>query len=197
MLRLIFMHPDQTSGTELELPPDATFQMALDHLLQKGFITDHDFHYEVLSPQGELIDLVVKPHGTLAENGIVDGSTILLASLDATGTRDLASLLSLWNDVYPYLDQLGTGVTLSGGGFAIGTWARRVFGTRLTPNRFASSLTHREQWNVDDLTRELAISPDEAKGLLKGFGYVYNRRLNKYQKSNRTDEIVKEMRRYG
>lgn len=197
MMRLTFKHPDQTSSTELELPPDATFQMALDQLLQEGFITPQDFHFEVLSPEGELIDLVVKTQCSAEENGIVDGSTILLTSLDAAETRDLTSLLSLWNDAYPYLDQLGTGVTLGGGAWAIGMWARGVFGTRFTPNRFASSLTHREQWDVDDLTRELAISPDEAKGLLKGFGYVYNRRLGKYQKSNRTDEIVKEMRRYG
>jgi len=92
------------------------------------------------------------------------------------------NLWDMWQTVYPYLDQLGTILGIAGSAIGLGIWIKKKFSQSYSPSKFVALITNKELWNAYELALILDISDVEAKSLLKGFGYKWDRKFSLYVK---------------
>lgn len=100
-----------------------------------------------------------------------------------------------WNQAYPIIEQIAT-VTgaMTGVATIIATpvafikWVRSKFQQKEEKAEYSwvKYILNEDEWHVDDLANKLCLSHDEAKSILKGFGYVYNRKDMLYKMSEYT-----------
>ena len=106
------------------------------------------------------------------------------------------AIVEFWNAIYPYLDQVGTVMGITGGTIGFGMWIKKRFEKKYTPKQFVNKVTEKELWNAHELALTLNITDDEAKNLLKGFGYKWDRKYSLYVKTDKTVEIIEKMQNY-
>lgn len=99
----------------------------------------------------------------------------------------------MWQSIYLFLDQLGTIVEVTGSIIGLGAWIKNKFNHKYTPNQFVQFVTSKELWNTHELAIKLSVSDKEAKDLLKGFGYKWNKEFSLYIKTDRTVEIMENI----
>ncbi len=123
------------------------------------------------------------------ENGIQENDTIQILIPTAAG-GDIDYVIDLWQTIYPFLDQIGTVLGITGSAIGFGLWIKNKFSHKYTPSSFIEKIMNKELWNVHELSLKLNISDDDAKKLLKGFGYKWDKRLSLYVKTDKTVEIL-------
>lgn len=88
------------------------------------------------------------------------------------------------------MDQVGTVLGIAGSAIGFGLWIKNKFSHKYTPSSFIEKIMNKELWNVHELSLKLNISDDDAKKLLKGFGYKWDKRFSLYVKTDKTVEIL-------
>jgi len=197
------IHPTNNSDIDVGLPSDIMLGDVFSKLVEAYFLAEGQSYSGVLKPR--LVDaeffadseLTYKPldnHRSVRANGIKDNDTIqTLTSTQAGGY--IREIIELWNEFYPYLDQIGTMLGIAGAAFGFGAWVKSKFGKSHTPREFTQIITDKELWNVHELAITLNITDDEAKKLLLGFGYKWNRQYSLYCKTDKTVEIIEKIRK--
>lgn len=96
----------------------------------------------------------------------------------------------LWETIYPYLDYIGTILGVIGGTIGFGKWLKGKFEHNHSPLELVSFVTDSSTWSSSKLASQLNITQEEAKNILKGFGYEWNRSDKVYSRTDRTYAIV-------
>lgn len=85
------------------------------------------------------------------------------------GIIDMA--IDLWNKIYPCLEIIST----IGGCIGFIDFIKNIFHKKIPrPQNFALYIYRKNKWNYNILSEELDISKDEAKTILRLFGYKWN-----------------------
>lgn len=101
---------------------------------------------------------------------------------------DPRSVYEAWQTAYSFLDQLGTIITLSGAFIGIGRWIAKRY--KKEPRMIVDIICGKEFWDTKELANELHVSPEQAKGLLRGFGFKWNNKKRRYDKTEETEGIL-------
>lgn len=81
------------------------------------------------------------------------------------------TIIGLWKNIYPYLEIAST----IGGCAGFIEFIKNIFKKKTpNPHNFAEYIYWQNKWSHIILANELEISKDEAKTLLKLFGYTWN-----------------------
>lgn len=128
----------------------------------------------------------------LATHNIVD-EIYFYTGIPQAGGPDMFTIVELWEKCYPYLDQLGTCIGLIGGLLGFGEWLIRRFGRKVSPITLVDFVTSKEKWNHFILAELLQIDADEAKLLLKSFGYRWDQSIQCYCSTEKTKEVCKSL----
>ena len=104
--------------------------------------------------------------------------------------------LDLWHHIYPILDQISTIISLSGSTIGLGTWAIRKFKSKYNACEFIMILIQNEGWSSKELSDRLNISKEEAKNLLKAFGYKWDKSYQQYRKTELTDKLISNLKKH-
>ena len=87
-------------------------------------------------------------------------------------------ILEMWQNIYPWLDQVAT---VLGIGSAIlnivKTLIRKHIKQDHTPMDLVDLIYSRRQWNHNELAQYLETDSEKAKDMLHLFGFVYNRQI--------------------
>lgn len=123
----------------------------------------------------------------------VDSIRIFIG-IPAAGSPFFFKLIEIWDYYSPIFSDIS--VVLSIGCFSIQfvKWLTGKFGNKLPPLPLVEFINKKEIWNSKELAMLLKITDDEAKYLLKGFGYDWDNKFQAFKKSHRTKEIVKEIK---
>jgi len=190
VLRII--HPTNNSDIEIGVPVIITLGDVIKQLVEANFLSPGQPYSAVLKPKGRRTESVsLDNNKTISENGIEDKSIIQMLCATQAGGFDI---LELWNTFYPYLDQIGTVLGIVGSTIGFGIWTKKRFSKEYTPKQFTEKITDKEFWNYHELALKLGVSDEEAKMLLKGFGYTWNRYFSLYRKTDRTAEIIAKVK---
>ena len=68
------------------------------------------------------------------------------------------------------------------GFLSFGKWLRYRFKKKVEPNILIDFIISHESWNHFEFAKLLKISPNNAKNLLRGFGYKWNKNTQLYCK---------------
>jgi len=91
------------------------------------------------------------------------------------GGPGFKEFIQLWNLIYPIFDQFVTVVGLGAIIINAGKWVHSLFAKKNIPPQSHFDLIYsRENWNHFELAELLGISKEDAKQLLKLFGYSYD-----------------------
>jgi len=131
---------------------------------------------------------------SVRDNNIRDNDTIQTLIATQAGGCDI---IELWNEIYPYLDQIGTMLGIAGAAIGFGAWLKGKFGKSHPPKLITDVVTDKELWNVHELAITLDITDEDAKKVLIGFGYKWDRRYSLYYKTDKTVEIIEKIRKRG
>jgi|GEM_PF-2841318 len=198
---ILMIHPTNNSDIDVGLPCNILLRDVFCQLIDAGFLSTGQYYNCVLVPNDNRKERIALDNDkTISENGIENNDVIqILTATQAGGGGDVAcycieSIYMLWNSFYPYLDQINTilGITVPMLGF--GMWVNKKFSKKYTPKQFTEKITDKELWNYHELALKLDISDDEAKKLLKGFGYKWNRNFSLYCKTDKTVDIIKKVK---
>lgn len=96
----------------------------------------------------------------------------------------------LWCHIYPYLDCVGTIFGVVGGTVGFGKWLKSKFEHKQSPCELLSFVTDSNTWSSLELASDLNITQEEAKNILKGFGYEWNKSEKLYYRTDRTYAII-------
>jgi hypothetical protein len=165
------MHPTNNSDIDIGVPDNMLLGEVFVQLIEAKFLSCGQDYSAVNNSQG---NKPLNNKRTVFENGIKNSDIILTVLSTKAGGFDI---VQLWDSIYPYLDQIGTVAGLLGSGIGFGLWIKNKFSKTSTPDTFIDILTQKELWNVHECALLFQIEDDEAKKLLKGFGYKWNRKL--------------------
>lgn len=184
------IHPTNNSDIDVGIPEETILEDVFSQLIDASFLSRGQSYSGVLrSTEGRNYDAPLDNSKTVLENGIANNDTIVTVLSTQAGCG-FVSFTTLWQSIYPYLDQLGTVLGIAGTAVGIGVWIKRKFSQRYSPDEFISLVTSKELWNSHELSMKLAITNEEAKDLLKGLGYKWNRTFAMFVKTDRTIEIL-------
>lgn len=187
------IHPSNNSDIDVRLPNKILFRDVISQLIQAEFISDVDIerYSGFVKSDGDKQETIMLDNSkTAEENAIKSGDIIQLLISTPSGGFDFTQL---WQEIYPYLDQLGTIIEITGAVIGVGTWIKNRFGHGCTPRQFTGIITDKEFWNPHELALSLDITDDEAKNLLKGFGYKWDKHFSLFCKTNQTVEIIEKI----
>lgn len=188
------IHPTNNSDIDVGLPENILLSDVFSQLIDANFLSAGQPYTGVLKPSGIRKESVALDNNkTVAENGIGNNDTIqtLIATQAGGGFGYVADL---WQSFYPYLDQIGTVVTVVGASFGFGMWVKGKFEKKYTPRQFTDIITNKELWNSHELAMILDITDEESKNLLKGYGYKWDKRYSLYYKTDTTVEIMEKIK---
>jgi hypothetical protein len=187
-INVTFVHPTNGQEIEVELEDTLTATSILNELIDACFIPDNisrgGYTLLIKDSQKEISGLQ-----TVIDGGGKDGSVIRVVFATCSGGFDF---VQLWQDIYPYLDQIGTVITMAGAAVGVGTWIKKKFSREFTPKQLTDIVTDKEFWNTHELALKLNITNEEAKKLLKGYGYKWERHYALFYKTDKTVEIIKK-----
>ena len=134
-------------------------------------------------------------------NGIVINSALTSRELSFfelqigmhRGRNASVNFLAIWNIAYPYLDQISTVLGIGGAAIGFGSWIKKRFKDDSKVANYLDLFTSKQCWTVPQFADFLGVDKEEAKHLLKGFGYEWDNTAKVYVKTPRTDEIVKSI----
>ncbi len=178
----------------LNIDDTLTMKTILDELINTGLIYnpygdfqiwahtyDDNGHEKVINEKKKISDL------ELHDNTVIGFSFDHAAS-------DCGLFQELWTLIYPYLDQTATIIGIGGATINVVSWLRRKFRYQY-PTDVIDVLTKNSSWHALDLAQTLNITEDQAKTILKAFGYKWDRRHLVYVESKTTKEIVENIRK--
>lgn len=198
-VKVKIIHPTNDSNVEMELPDNILLEDVFSQLIESGFLSDDYLYSGILKNTEKRQESIwLDDNKTVEENGIKDNDIIQIkcttagqcAAADGSGFE----IVQVWNTIYPYLDQLGTIVGLTGAAIGVGSWMKRRLGDTYTPKQFIEIITDRKIWNVHELALRLGITEDESRDLLKGLGYKWNENCSRFWKTNKTVEIIEKIK---
>ncbi len=80
-------------------------------------------------------------------------------------------VIDLWNKIYPCLEIIST----IGGFIGFIDLIKNIFHKKIPrPQNFVLYIYRKNKWNYNILSEELDVSKDEAKAILRLFGYKWN-----------------------
>jgi len=182
------IHPTNNSDIDIGVPEEILLRDVFAQLIEATFLSSGQHYSGVnISKDNQPLD----NEKTISENGVENNETILtVLSTKAGGGFDI---VQLWQDFYPYLDQVGTVVGIAGAAIGLGAWIKSKFAKKYTPQEFTSVITNKEFWNAHELAIRIDITDEESKNLLKGFGYKWDKRYSLYYKTDKTVEIIEKI----
>lgn len=117
----------------------------------------------------------IKVKDFLLTHGIENNTLIAKTGYPQAGGPGFKELNEIWQMIYPVLDGFATVVGVVGILNGVGKWVRSLFKQKdIPPQSYFDLLFSREMWNSSELAKMLDIEPENAKSLLKLFGYQYN-----------------------
>lgn len=182
-ITITFFNPGDTSNMEVEIDENLTPEEIIRECILCGFINDCKAGYRLFNKRmmTELPNSV-----SVSELGIKNGDDIrIIYNTDAGG-----GFGGLWEIIYPYLDAIGTILGIVELGIEFGKWLKKKFEYYYAPKNFMSFITECDSWSSNELASKLNIKKDEAKHLLKGFGYEWDNEKLLYCSTKRTKAIV-------
>ncbi len=184
------IHPTNNSDVDVELPVDIILNEVFPELIEANFLSVCENYSAVLKPRDNCSNYIMLDNQkSVYENGIQENDTIQILIPTAAG-GDIDYVIDLWQTIYPFLDQVGTVLGITGSAIGFGLWIKNKFSHKYTPSSFIEKIMSKELWNVHELSLKLNIPDDDAKKLLKGFGYKWDKRLSLYVKTDKTVEIL-------
>lgn len=127
------------------------------------FVRTHDIHDNVI----------------YADTGIPQAGGI--------GVKQIAEL---WISYYPILDQFVTAVGAIKGIAVVGKWIKGLFKKDAPPPAIFDLILSRERWNHVELAVITDIGVENAKMLLKTFGFAWDPVSRQYLKGPQSEEII-------
>lgn len=188
MLNIKVIHPTNNSSIDIGCPENIILRDVFSQLIETNFLADGQPYTGILRIRdGHTESKSLDNDKTISENGIRNNDVIQTLLATQAGGGDF--LWNMWQAVYPYLDQLGTVLGITGSAIGLGVWIKKKFSQSYSPGKFVSLIANKELWNAHELALTLDVSYDEAKSLLKGFGYKWDKKLLLYVKTDKTVEI--------
>ena len=190
-INVTFFHPTNGSSLEVSMDKSLSAEAILSELIACGFINDNSMQdgYRLLVMETNME--ISGKESISSGDGQNDFHIQIIPTTCAGGGFEY--FVDLWQTLYPYLDQVGTVLGIAGVAISFGVWVKNKFGNIYTPKQFTEKITNKELWNVHELAVKLGITDNEAKNLLKGFGYKWDRHLSLYVKTETTVEILEKM----
>lgn len=110
------------------------------------------------------------------------------------GGPGFITLLEMWDNAYPVLEQIAVLLTLGIAAKDVIKWFCHIFKKReQTPQVCFDIIFSRNQWNHFELAGLLDVPEEKAKELLKLFGYQYDRVQMQYIQGEQTLEIKQKL----
>lgn len=164
------IHPTNNSDIDAEIPVELTLGDVFNQLVEATFLTEGQLYTGVLKPRGNRNDSIpLDNQKSIRANCINNNDTIqIFIATAAAGEVDYI-VVDLWRAIYPYLDQVGTVLGITGTVVGFGAWIKNKFSRKYTPSSFVEKLTSKELWNAHELSLKLNISDEDAKKTAKGF----------------------------
>jgi len=135
--------------------------------------SNDEVEWDVLYNDAKVLDFIrthnIHSHTIIVKDGYIQAG--------GPGFKELAAI---WQQIYPIIDGF---VTLVGFGIIVGgagAWVHSLFKKRSTPHAQFCLLFSRTSWHSSELAQKLGIGNDEAKQLLKLFGYKYDNKSAQY-----------------
>lgn len=114
----------------------------------------------------------------ISTHGVKNNLIISKIGYPQLGGPGFKDLIDIWNAIYPILDQF---VTVIGLGTLFINSGKRVhslfYGKDVAPQNYFDLIYLREKWNHFELAKLLDINSEDAKQLLKIFGYSYDKSM--------------------
>lgn len=107
-----------------------------------------------------------------------------------SSSTTVVNFTALWENIYPYLDYIGTLLGVVGGTIGFGRWLKRKFEHKHPPKELFSFVINSGTWSSLELASKLNITQEEAKNILKGFGYEWDKTARLYKRTDRTYAII-------
>ena len=111
------------------------------------------------------------------------------------GGPGFIELIEIWNAVMPYLNAVAIFCSISGVSVKSITddIRKHSIKKKVPPHTVLDLITSRKQWNHGELADVLDIPEENAKNLLKTFGYIYDRNLMQYVPGEKTEELKEKI----
>lgn len=133
--------------------------------------------------EAKIIDFIATHH---IKNNVITAKIGLIQ----TGGAGSIDLIDIWNLVYPVLDQIKTIFELGAASITMGKWVHSLFHNKdIPPQSYFDLIFSRSNWNHFDLAELIDISPDNARNLLKAFGYIYDKNKHMYVQQSSSLEL--------
>ena len=193
MINVKIIHPTNNSDIDVGLPENILLRDVFNQLIDAHFLNAGQLYTGILKPFGTRKESTPLDNDkTVAENGVGNNDTIQTLISTKAGGFDI---VQLWQEFYPYLDQIGTVVGITVAAIGFGAWIRDKFSRSYTPKQFTQIITDKELWNAHELAIKLDITDEDSKKLLQGFGYKWDNRYSLYFKTDKTVEIIEKMQK--
>lgn len=144
--------------------------------------------WNVQYEEAKVVDFV-QTHG-LKQNDKIYFSVGMIQA----GGPGIKLIMDLWKECYPILDQFATTVAILGFTVKFSTWLKIICGfskRKTPPTAFFDFITRKDTWNPHELASMLRLNSSEARHLLKGLGYEWDKNTMLYCKTAITEELIK------
>ncbi|EOU1600912.1 hypothetical protein QTI38_04955 [Clostridium perfringens] len=126
-------------------------------------------------------------------HNIKDNTIYADTEIVQAGGRELKDIWELWNQYYPYIEQIVTTIGFIQIGYNFIKFIKDLFKDKKIekepPCAFLDLIFSKDEWNHYELAKNLEISSEQAKNFLKGFGYKWNKSKRLYINENNIEEI--------
>jgi len=182
------IHPTNNSDIDVGIPKDTLLSDVFSQLIEANFLSAGQSYSGVLK---NYYNKSLDNDRTVDENGIRHDDIILIVLSTKAGGIDMPGL---WQEFYPYLDQIGTVLGITSAAIGFGAWVKNKFEKTHSPKKFSEIITDKELWNLHELAIKLDITDEESKNLLKGYGYKWDKRYSLHYKTDKTIEIIEKFK---
>jgi hypothetical protein len=109
------------------------------------------------------------------------------------GGIGLKEISELWACYYPILDQMVTVYGAFSGVKSIGDSIKGMFKHNTPPPAIYDFILSRDRWNHNELAEIAEIDKENAKLLLRTFGFIWDSSSRQYLKGPNTEEIIEKL----
>lgn len=126
-------------------------------------------------------------------HNILDGKIQVITGIPQCGGPGIKDIADIWTSLYPILDQIATMFGVISGIVFAGKWIRGLFKPETPPPAIFDFILSRDRWNHSELAEIMELDKEDAKKLLKVFGFKWDKSSRQYIQGPNTKEIVKKL----
>lgn len=194
---LIKCSKDTTIKELLVLAGEPYADLSNYYQLSKGYCYNEQFLPFVLGPNEKIMwnvkykDVAVEDF--VRTHNVHKNAIYADTGIPQTGGIGVKQITELWTCYYPILDQIVTAFGAISGIAVGGKWIKGLFKKNAPPPAIFDLILSRDRWNPIELANIVEIDKENAKMLLKTFGFMWESSNRQYVKGPESEHIMEKL----